>query len=262
MEGRRRCDVDEQVQERMEVIARIVQATGRRPELRVRVDDREIDLVLVGAEIHEQLVDVVEHLCRTGVRAIDLVEGDHDREAPGHRLLQHVARLRQRPLRRIDEEQHAVHHQQRSLDLPAEVGMAGRIDDVEADVAVVDGRLLGEDRDPLLALEIARIHDAVHHRLIGPERSRLAKHRVDQRGLAVVHMGDDRDVSDVVACPDQDGIVGGRRTHVGAGHGGAGSGGIGHGARAVSHIVPFRAVMREDARGGRRRPALLASGTR
>ena len=37
------------------------------PELGVRVDDRELDLVLVGAEVHEQLVDVVEDLGRAGV---------------------------------------------------------------------------------------------------------------------------------------------------------------------------------------------------
>ena len=71
-----------------------------------------------------------------------------------HRLLQHVPGLRQRPLGRVDQQQHRVDHQQRPLDLPAEIGVAGRVDDVESDVVVVDRRLLGENRDPLLALEV------------------------------------------------------------------------------------------------------------
>ena len=84
--------------------------------------------------------------------------------------------------------------------------MAGRVDDVEADPGVIDGRLLGEDRDPLLALEIARIHDPVDDRLVRAEGAGLAEQGVDQRGLAVVDVGDDGDVAQVGA----DGGLGGR----------------------------------------------------
>ena len=183
-----------------------------RPELGVRVDDRKLDLVLVGPEVHEQLVDLVEDFARPRVGAVDLVERDDDRQAAGHRLLEDVAGLGQRALRGVDEEQDRVDHQQGPLDLTAEVGMAGRVDDVQADVAVVDRRLLGEDRDPLLALEIARIHDPVDDRLVRAERAGLAEHRVDERGLAVVDVGDDRDIAQVAA----DGEV------RGGGHGRAG----------------------------------------
>ena len=171
----------------------------RRAGLGVRVDDRELDLVLVGAEVHEQLVDLVEDLGRAGVAAVDLVDRDDDRQPAGHRLLEDVARLRQRALGGVDEEQHRVDHQQRALDLAAEVGVAGRVDDVEPDAGVVDGRLLGEDRDPLLALEVARVEDPVDERLVRAEGARLAEHRVDERGLAVVDVGDDRDVAQVGA---------------------------------------------------------------
>ena len=197
--GRRRRDVDQQVEQRPQVLARLVERRGRRPGPGVRVDDRELDLVLVGAEVDEQLVDVVEDLGRPGVGAVDLVERDDHRQAPGHRLLEHVAGLRQRAFGRVDEQQHRVDHEQRALDLAAEVGVAGRVDDVEADVAVVDRRLLGEDRDALLALEVPRVHDAVDHGLVRAEGAGLAEHRVDERGLAVVDVGDDGDVAQVVA---------------------------------------------------------------
>ena len=87
----------------------------------------------------------------------------------------------------------------RALDLAAEVGVAGRVDDVQPDVGVVDRGLLGQDRDALLALQVARVHDPVDDRLVRAERAGLAEHRVDEGGLAVVDVGDDGDVAQVVA---------------------------------------------------------------
>ena len=66
-------------------------------------------------------------------------------------------------------------------------------------VAVADGGVLGEDRDALLALEVHRVHHALGDVLVGAERAGLPQHRVDERRLAVVDVGDDGDVSDVVA---------------------------------------------------------------
>ena len=67
----------------------------------------------------------------------------------------------------------------------------------------MDRRVLGQDGDAALALELVRVHDALGDGLVGAEGAGLAQHGVDQRGLAVVDVGDDGDVAD------------------GAGHGGA-----------------------------------------
>ena len=82
------------------------------------------------------------------------------------RLAQHEAGLRQRALAGVDEQQHAVDHGQAALDLAAEVGVAGGVDDVDGDrVAVgrlvVHGGVLGEDRDALLPLQVHRVHHPV-----------------------------------------------------------------------------------------------------
>ena len=82
-------------------------------------------------EVEEQLVDLVEHLVGAGVVAVDLVEHDDGRQVGGERLGQHVAGLGQRPLGRVDEQEHAVDHGQGPLDLAAEVGVAGRVDQVD-----------------------------------------------------------------------------------------------------------------------------------
>jgi small GTP-binding protein len=84
------------------------------------------------------------------------------------------------------------------FDLGAEVGMARSVDDVDLDAAVPHGGVLGQDRDALLALQIHRVHHSVGHRLVVAKGARLPQHRVHQRRLSVVDVGDDGDVSQVV----------------------------------------------------------------
>ena len=73
--------------------------------------------------------------------------------------------------------------------------MARRVDDVDQQVVVVDGRVLGQDRDAALALEIVAVHRALGDPLVGAERAALMQQRVDQRRLAVIDVGDDGDVA-------------------------------------------------------------------
>ena len=155
--------------------------------------------MLVGVEVEEQLVDLVDDLHRSGVGPVDLVHDQDHRQPRLERLAQHEPRLRQRPLGGVDQQQHAVDHREPALDLAAEVRVSRRVDDVDLQVAVADGGVLGQDRDALLALEIHRVHHALGHVLVRAEGAGLPEHRVDQRGLAVVDVGDDGDVADVGA---------------------------------------------------------------
>ena len=103
--------------------------------------------------------------------------------------------LRQRPLGGVDQHQRAVHHAEDALHLAAEIGVARRVDDVDAGLAPLDRGRLGEDRDAALALQIVGIHRALGDALVLAERAGLLQQPVDQRGLAMVDVGDDRDVA-------------------------------------------------------------------
>jgi hypothetical protein len=195
----RRDRLDEQVHERRERVRERIRIQARLAGLGVRVHGRELDLRLVGVEVEEQLVGLVEHLGDARVRPVDLVDDEDDRQARLECLAQHEPRLRQRALRCVDEQQDAVDHRQPALDLAAEVGVARRVDDVQLHAAVVHRRVLGEDRDALLALEVVAVEHALVHVLVGAKRPALPEHGVDQRRLPMVDMGDDRDVADVLA---------------------------------------------------------------
>ena len=206
---RGRDGLEEGLEQRLEVLLDghpAVFGAGERGTtgLGARVDDREVDLLLIRIEIEEELVGLVDNGPDAGVGSVDLVDDKHDGEVLLQCLAQHETSLGQRALRRIDEEHDAIDHLEPALDLAAEVSVAGGVDDVEGHPAfwgsvagVVDRGVLREDRDALLALEVHRVHDAVIDVLILTEGARLPEHGIDQGGLAVVDVSDDGDISKV-----------------------------------------------------------------
>ena len=205
----RRDALENQLAQRLEVTALGIGVERRPAGACVRVDDRELDLVLVGAEIEEELVHLVDDLCDARIGAVDLVDDKDHRQSRFERLAQHEAGLRERTFARVDQEEHPVDHRERPLDLAAEIGVAGGVDDVERHVAVAHRRVLGEDRDALLALQVVRVHDPLVDVLIGAKRARLPQERVDERRLAVVDVGNDRHIAQVVARGHENSSTGG-----------------------------------------------------
>src|SRR5262249_10532241 len=98
-----------------------------------------------------------------------------------------------------DQEQHRVDHAQDALHLAAEVGVAGRIDDVDARPVPGDGGVLGQDGDAAFALERIRIERALLHHFAAAEGAGLLEQTVGKGGLSVVDVRHDSDVSYVTA---------------------------------------------------------------
>ena len=53
---------------------------------RVAVDDRELDVVILGIEIEEERVHLVDHLVDAGVGPVDLVDDEDDGKMAFERL--------------------------------------------------------------------------------------------------------------------------------------------------------------------------------
>ncbi len=194
--ARRRRDVaDDRVEQRRQVaLANVVRHAGVAGAA-ARVEGREIELLVVGVEVEEELEHFVEHFRRTCVGAVDLVDDDDRLEAERERLAGDELGLRHRPFGGVDEEDDAVDHAEDALDLGAEVGVTGGVDDVDVGAVPVDRRALRKDGDPALLLEVVRIHRPLLDALVVAEGPRLAEELVDKRGLAVVDVRDDRDVT-------------------------------------------------------------------
>jgi hypothetical protein len=113
-------------------------------------------------------------------------------------LAQHETGLGLRAVIGVDEQQHAVDHAEGALDLAAEVGVSGGVDDVDGLVLPVDGGVLGLDGDALLLLEVHGVHGAFLDLLVGAVDAAFLEEFVDEGGLPVVDVGDNGDVADVL----------------------------------------------------------------
>ncbi len=86
---------------------------------------------------------------------------------------------------------------QDALDLGAEIGVAGRVDDVDPRPTPFDARAFGEDGDPALLLKVVRVHRPLLDALVVAEGARLAEELVDESRLPMIDVRDDRDVTQV-----------------------------------------------------------------
>ena len=162
------------------------------------VDDRELQLVIIRAQIHEELQDFVEGPFGIGSRTVDLVDDDDRLEVIGNRLLEDKAGLRHRSVEGIDKQTDAIDHVHDPLDLARKVGMPRSVDDVDLVALVIDTRGLGQDRDAALVLQGIGIHAASLDLLIVPEGTAGLEQGIDKGRLSVVDVGDDGNVSDFV----------------------------------------------------------------
>ena len=194
----RRGDVlEDGFKQRAQVFARHIRVERRGAGAGAGVDDRGIELAFVRAEVDHQVEGLVVDLLAARVRAVHLVDDDDDRQAERQRVLEHEAGLRHRAFKRVDEQQNAVHHLEHALDLAAEIGVAGGIDDVDLHVLIVHGGILRQNGDAALLLDGVIVHHAVGNLLVFAENAALLEHLVDERGLAVVNVRDDGDIAEV-----------------------------------------------------------------
>ncbi len=152
-------------------------------------------LLLGSTEFVEQIERVIDDPIGPRTRPVDLIDDDDRLQPLRQRLARDEPRLRHRAFDRVDQQQHAVDHRQHALDFAAEIRMARRVDDVDVRAFVIDRAVLCKDRDATLAFEVVAVHHALGQLLILAKRARLLQQLVDQRGLAVINVRDDRDVA-------------------------------------------------------------------
>ncbi len=97
----------------------------------------------------------------------------------------------------VDQQQGAVGHLENAFHFAAEIGVARRIDDVDLDVANLQGDVLGQNGDAALAFQIVGIENAIAAQLALPEQAGLAHQLIDKRSFSVIDVGDDRHVANV-----------------------------------------------------------------
>ena len=159
------------------------------------VHNGEVELLIVGAKLEKEVERLLEGVVRIGVGPIDLID-DHDGpQTQAESPHEDISCLRHGAFVGVDQEQHGVDHGEHTLNFAGEIGMSGRVHDVDEVVAPFHRAVFGADGDPPLALEVVAVHDAFFNTLVISEYSRGSKDRVDERRFAVVDVRDDGHVS-------------------------------------------------------------------
>ena len=131
VERGRRHVADDGLEQRRQIAVADVVGHARIAGAARGVERREIELLVIGLEVEEQFEHFVEHFGRARVGAVDLVDDDDRLQAQAKRLAGDELGLRHRPFGGVDQQDHAVDHGEDALDLGAEIGVAGRVDDVD-----------------------------------------------------------------------------------------------------------------------------------
>jgi len=192
---------------------RLQRRLGAAPGRRHASDDALEDLVdahaglgagqhgVVGVDA-DDVLDLLPGTVRIGLRQVHLVQHRQHfyaeldgRVAVGHRLRLHA-------LRGVDHQQRALAGGQRSAHLVAEVHVPRGVDQIKVVALPVGAHVLqrgglGFDGDAALALQVHRIEDLRLHLAVGQAAATLDQ-AVGERRLAVVDVGDDREVTDVL----------------------------------------------------------------
>ncbi len=149
------------------------------------------------AQIGQQLQSLVERFAGRPSGRSTLLTTTIGRTPACNAFSKHKPRLRHRTFGRVDQQQAAVGHLHDTLDFAAEVSVPRSVDQVDLHTAIRDRDVLGQNRDPTLTLQVVRIQDPLATELGIAKLAALTKHAVDQRGLSMVDVGDDDDVSDI-----------------------------------------------------------------
>src|SRR5579871_2465858 len=123
-------------------------------QLRVCIENGEVQLIFRGFEVDEKIVNFIEHSSNPRIAAIDFIQHNDGKQFRVQRLLQNVTRLGQRTFTGVHKEEYAVDHFQRALDFSAEIAVTRRVHDINFSVLVKEGRIFGQDGDSALAFQI------------------------------------------------------------------------------------------------------------
>ncbi len=169
---------------------------GDATEVRLRAD-RQLQRCHAGSE---PVAELVERALEAGPLAVELVDEDHPRHAQPGGLAPHRLGLHLHAVDRAHHEHREVDDPQRGTDVAEEVGVAGRVDQVDLVALPLEGRHRERQRDAaalLLGIVVAH-RGAVFHPPQPVDRAGAVEQGLHERRLARAPVAHQRHVADLV----------------------------------------------------------------
>ena len=144
----------------------------------------------------QTLADGIDRVLEISPHFVNLINEANSRHAVFIGLAPNFFRLRLYAMNRVKDRNCAVQHPQRPLNFSREIHVAGRIDNVDADVAPGAGRGRGRNGDVALLLLLHPVHggSAFMHLSDTMRLSRVKQDALSRSGLTSIDVGHDADV--------------------------------------------------------------------
>lgn len=159
---------------------------------------REIENLVGGIELGEQIEDLIDHPAAAGGRLVDFVDDNDDRKVILQGFFQNKVGLRHRSFLGIDKEQGTISHAQDALYLPAKIGVAGGINDIDPIILVLIRAVLGSDGNAALPFQIHGVHHSFGDFLVVAEHTGLFEKLVHQGCFTMINVGNNRHVTNLL----------------------------------------------------------------
>ena len=163
------------------------------------VNHRKLQLVIIRAQLNKQIQHLIHHFGRPGAGTVDLIHHNHRPLSQAKSLFQHKPGLGHTALKSVHQQQNAIHHHQDPLYLAAKIGVTGSIHNINFRILIHDRRIFRKNGNPALPLQIIGIHYPFRHRLVRPENTALPQHLIHQGGFAVVYVGDNGNIPQILS---------------------------------------------------------------
>ena len=160
------------------------------------VDGWKIELGVRGVQFDKEIEDLIENFFRIGIFTIDFIKDNNRFGTDFQGFSEDELGLGLRAFGGVHHQENTIDHAKNALYFSTEVGMAWGINDIHADVFVLERGVFGLDGNAPLPLEIHRVHHPLGHDLVRTESTRLAEELIDEGCLPVIHVSDNRNISE------------------------------------------------------------------
>ena len=154
-------------------------------------------LLLVSIQINKEFQYFIDDFLRSCFRTVDFIDAHDNRQFQFQSLAQYELGLWHGTFKCIYYQNYTIYHLENTLYLAAEVGMSRCVDDIDLGIFIIYGGVLGEDGNTTFAFDVVGVHDTFRNFLILTEYTTLLQQFIHKCRLAMIDMGNDRDIADV-----------------------------------------------------------------
>ena len=186
-----------QIHQRGQVFFRTFWCFGS-PTITARcIKRREVELFIGCFKRHEEIEDLVENFFGALIRTVDLIDDDDWLQTKLQGFTQNEFGLWHWAFGRVNQQNNTINHRQDTFDFTTEIGVARGINDVDTGLAPLNCCRLCHNGNAAFAFQIVAVHGAFINALVVTIDARLAEHRIDEGGFAMVNVSDDGDIAQV-----------------------------------------------------------------